>query len=55
MDAVRYYTAMVMAERGVVSAPNMAVGLPFTIGSAAPTFGTEPLLKSDGAAAPKPG
>jgi membrane protease subunit (stomatin/prohibitin family) len=33
MDAVRYYTAMIMAERGVVSAPNMAVGLPFQIGS----------------------
>ena len=34
IDAVRYYTAMMMAERGVVSAPNMAVGLPFNIGSA---------------------
>ena len=34
IDAVRYYTAMIMAERGVVSAPNMAVGLPFNIGSA---------------------
>jgi membrane protease subunit (stomatin/prohibitin family) len=33
MDAVRYYTAMMMAERGVISAPNMAVGLPFQIGS----------------------
>jgi membrane protease subunit (stomatin/prohibitin family) len=33
MEAVRYYTAMIMAERGVVSAPNMAVGLPFQIGS----------------------
>jgi len=31
IDAVRYYTAMLMAERGVVSAPNMAIGLPFNI------------------------
>ncbi len=32
MDAVRYYVAMKMAERGLVSAPNMAVGEPFNIG-----------------------
>jgi membrane protease subunit (stomatin/prohibitin family) len=32
LDAVRYYTAILMAERGVVSAPNMALGLPFNIG-----------------------
>lgn len=32
IDAVRYYTAMLMAERGVVSAPNMAMGVPFNIG-----------------------
>ncbi|MGH7941566.1 MAG: SPFH domain-containing protein [Limisphaerales bacterium] len=32
VDAVRYYTAMLMAERGVVSAPNMAMGVPFNIG-----------------------
>ncbi len=31
MEAVRYYTAMLMAERGIVSAPNMAIGQPFTI------------------------
>ncbi len=31
LDAVRYYTAMLMAERGIVSAPNMAVGMPFNI------------------------
>ncbi|MBV8751092.1 MAG: SPFH domain-containing protein [Candidatus Eremiobacteraeota bacterium] len=35
--AVRYYTAILMAERGVVSAPNMAVGAPFAIGGAVPT------------------
>src|SRR5438270_1979524 len=31
IEAVRYYTAMLMAERGVVSAPNMAIGQPFSI------------------------
>lgn len=39
LDAVRYYTAMIMAERGVVSAPNMAVGQPFNVGSALTTLG----------------
>jgi hypothetical protein len=33
IDAVRYYTAMMMAERGIISAPNMAIGQPFNIGS----------------------
>lgn len=37
IEAVRYYTAMLLAERGVVSAPNMAVGLPFNINGAQPT------------------
>ena len=32
IEAVRYHTAMMMAERGIVSAPNMAVGEPFNIG-----------------------
>jgi membrane protease subunit (stomatin/prohibitin family) len=32
IDAVRYYVAMLMAEKGLVSAPNMAVGQPFNIG-----------------------
>ena len=36
LDAVRYYGAILMAERGVVSAPNMAIGQPFTIGGAVP-------------------
>jgi len=35
-SAVRYYTAMIMAERGVVSAPNMAIGWPYYVG-ASPT------------------
>jgi membrane protease subunit (stomatin/prohibitin family) len=37
LDAVRYYTAIIMAERGLSSAPNMAVGAPFNIGGAVPT------------------
>ncbi len=43
LDAVRYYTAMIMAERGSVSAPNMAVGAPFFIGGNGimPTIGAE--------------
>jgi len=32
IDAVRYYTAMHMADRGLISAPNVAVGAPFNIG-----------------------
>jgi membrane protease subunit (stomatin/prohibitin family) len=32
LDAVRYYIAMIMAERGLLSAPNMAIGEPFHIG-----------------------
>jgi membrane protease subunit (stomatin/prohibitin family) len=46
IDAVRYYTAMVMAERGLISAPNMAVGAPFNIGSVAPTLGVDGLIKT---------
>lgn len=32
LDAVRYYAALRMAEKGLVSAPNMAVGWPFNVG-----------------------
>ena len=32
-EAVRYYLALKMAERGLVSAPNAAAGVPFNIGS----------------------
>ncbi len=39
MEAVRYYAALRMAERGLVSAPNMAVGAPFSIGG----LGTYPV------------
>jgi membrane protease subunit (stomatin/prohibitin family) len=37
LDAVRYYTAILMAERGVVSAPNMAIGQAFNVNGAQPT------------------
>ena len=39
VEAVRYYTAMLMAQHGILSAPNMAVGQPFNI-SAIPTLST---------------
>jgi membrane protease subunit (stomatin/prohibitin family) len=43
IDAVRHYIALVMAERGLVSAPNMAAGVPFAIGGApVPTLGVPP-------------
>jgi membrane protease subunit (stomatin/prohibitin family) len=32
LDAVRYYTAILMAEKGLVSAPNVAIGAPFFVG-----------------------
>ena len=32
IEAVRYYAAIIMAERGLASAPNMAIGAPFNIG-----------------------
>jgi membrane protease subunit (stomatin/prohibitin family) len=41
LDAVRYYTAMLMAERGVVSAPNMAIGQPFQINGVQTTSSTD--------------
>lgn len=40
MEAVRYYLAIRMAERGLISAPNAAVGLPFNVGGQA--IGTYP-------------
>ena len=44
LTAVRYYTAMLMAERGVVSAPNMAIGAPYFVGG---TFPTMPIERSN--------
>jgi membrane protease subunit (stomatin/prohibitin family) len=41
LDAVRYYTAMLMAERGVVSAPNMAIGVPFHISGVQSTISAD--------------
>lgn len=41
LDAVRYYTAMLMAERGIVSAPNMAIGHPFSINGVQATASTD--------------
>ena len=40
-EAVRYYLALKMADKGLVSAPNAAIGAPFSIG--AQTLGTLPL------------
>ena len=40
IEAVRYYVALKMAERGLVSAPNMAVGESFNIGITAVQAGT---------------
>ena len=41
LDAVRYYTAMLMAEHGIVSAPNMAIGHPFSINGVQPTISAD--------------
>jgi membrane protease subunit (stomatin/prohibitin family) len=45
LDAVRYYTAILMAERGVISAPNMAIGQSFSIGGVVPTISTDAMAK----------
>ena len=49
LSAVRYYTAIIMAERGVLSAPNMAVGAPYFVGG-----GVMPTLNVDSAAVGSP-
>jgi hypothetical protein len=49
VEAVRYYLAIKMADKGLVSAPNAAAGLPFNIGGQA--AGVYPV----GAAAGLPG
>ena len=33
IEAVRYYLALKMAEKGLVSAPNAAAGVPFNVGT----------------------
>jgi len=54
LDAVRYYTAMIMAEHGVISAPNMAVGESFQIGAAMPTMSLSGGSVAHAAIAPTP-
>src|ERR1051326_853323 len=40
VEAVRYHTALLMAQHGIISAPNMAVGQPFNF-AATPTLVTD--------------
>jgi membrane protease subunit (stomatin/prohibitin family) len=54
IEAVRYYTAMLMAERGVVSAPNMAIGQPFNISGVTTTASTDRYTVNTPAAPPQP-
>ncbi len=49
IEAVRYYLALRMAEKGLVSAPNAAAGVPFFIGGS--TAGTFPLGPETGLSA----
>ena len=51
LDAVRYYTAMVMAQNGIISAPNMAIGQPFNIAST-PVLSTDRVAPVATAGAP---
>jgi membrane protease subunit (stomatin/prohibitin family) len=53
LDAVRYYTAILMAERGVVSAPNMAIGQPFSINGVQTTTSTERYTNNSSNAVPQ--
>ncbi|MBN3786653.1 SPFH domain-containing protein [Burkholderia sp. Ac-20353] len=46
IEAVRYYLALRMAEKGLVSAPNAAAGVPFQIGG--PATGVYPLGSDTG-------
>ena len=54
LDAVRYYTAMLMAERGTVSAPNMAIGHPFNINGVQSTISADRYTANATQAAPTP-
>jgi hypothetical protein len=51
-EAVRYYVAMKMAERGLLSAPNMAIGEPFNIGITAAQAGPLVPVPGDGGLGP---
>jgi len=57
IEAVRYYLALKMADRGLVSAPNAAAGLPFQIGGQPTGFyplGPETGLSSQNLGVPTP-
>ena len=47
IEAVRYYLALKMAEKGLVSAPNAAVGVPFQIGGQPPSASIPSARKPD--------
>jgi membrane protease subunit (stomatin/prohibitin family) len=51
-EAVRYYVAMKMAERGLLSAPNMAIGEPFHIGITSAQAGPLVPVPGDGSLGP---
>jgi hypothetical protein len=51
LEAVRYYLALRMAEKGLVSAPNAAAGVPFQIGGQ-PLLGFSPLGEQTGLTGP---
>jgi membrane protease subunit (stomatin/prohibitin family) len=44
LEAVRYYTAMIMAGHGTLSAPNMAIGQPFQIAPSLTTLSTDAVI-----------
>jgi hypothetical protein len=57
MEAVRYYLALRMAEKGLVSAPNAAVGYPFFVGGQPTGFypvGAETGLSTEKSEEPPP-
>lgn len=54
LEAVRYYTAILMAERGVVSAPNMAIGHPFHMGGVQQTVSADRLVTRPATGTPAP-
>ena len=54
IDAVRYYTAIMMAERGIISAPNMAIGQPFMINGVQQTTNSDHYTNNAQPVAPVP-
>lgn len=51
LDAVRYYVALKMAEHGLLTAPNIAVGEPFNVGLTAASLTGASLSGASGAGA----